>query len=48
MLILDCIKEKLYEQMKEDKYFGKILLENHPFIHCSSTNFWRVSPYLIR
>lgn len=46
MLILHCIKEKLYEEMREDDYFGKILLENNSFIHCSSIEyFWRVSPH---
>ncbi|EGG83289.1 hypothetical protein HMPREF9477_01050 [Lachnospiraceae bacterium 2_1_46FAA] len=46
MLILHCIKEKLYEEMREDRYFGKVLLKNNPFIHCSSIEyFWRVSPH---
>ena len=45
MLILHCMKKKLYETMKEEKYIGKTLLESNDFIHCSSIEyFWRVAP----
>ena len=46
MLILHCIKKKLYEEMKNEKYFGASLLGANKFIHCSSIEyFWRVSPH---
>lgn len=45
MKILHCIRKSLYEEMKNDVYFGRLLLEKNPFIHCSSIEyFWRVSP----
>ena len=41
MKILHCIRKSLYEQMKNDVYFGRLLLEKNPFIHCSSIEyFW--------
>lgn len=46
MEILHCIPKDLYEQMKGEPAFGRILLEKAPFIHCSSMEyFWRVSPH---
>lgn len=46
MLILHCMKQKLWETMKNEPYIGKPLLEQNPFIHCSDLKyFWRVSPH---
>lgn len=46
MLILHCMKQNLWESMKNEPYIGKPLLEQNPFIHCSDLKyFWRVSPH---
>ena len=47
MEILHCIPKDLYEQMKGEPAFGRLLLEKAPFIHCSSMEyFWRAtSPF---
>ncbi len=45
MIILHCIEKKMWEQMKEEPFFGQPMLEKSGMIHCSSIEyFWRVTP----
>lgn len=44
-MILHCMEEKLWNKVKNKKFFGKNDLEKFGFIHCSTVEyFWRVAP----
>lgn len=45
MIILHCMKQKTWEQIKHTDSFGKNYLETDGFIHCSPIEyFWRITP----
>lgn len=44
-MILHCMKEKLWNKVKNKTSFGKKGLKRFGFIHCSTIEyFWRVAP----
>ena len=44
-MILQCMEEKSWNKVKNEKSFGQNDLEKFGFIHCSSiVYFWRVAP----
>ncbi len=48
MIILHCIAEDQWIKVKGNSYYGKELIDNNGFIHCSSIeNFWRVAPHFL-
>ena len=44
-MILHCLKKETYEEIQNDKYYGKRNIELEGFIHCSPVEYmWRVAP----
>ncbi|GJM68570.1 hypothetical protein HMSSN036_07860 [Paenibacillus macerans] len=45
MVILHCLQQTTWEEVKDRLYYGKQSIERDGFIHCSSIEtFWRVAP----
>jgi len=45
MIILHCIRKQYWDTVKDETFFGKEMIEQDGFIHCSTVEyFWRVAP----